>query len=356
MAPEDEGNTPFGGEFGTLPDDERINAVFGDDEPTDEQASPEPQGEAQGQPRDELGRFASPEPAEPQEPAEEPPAAEAEEIPATEEQIEEQPAGYTFAGRSYPSQEEAERSYREMQSYVTRTRQEMSTLAQRMDERQRLQEEALAELLNQASFDRAKQDPEYAARVELARQLQPLVQQQVEPMQAALQEQMRTLEMERQKIKIDSALEPFFREHPDVAEGTQENIELARTVYELHEAWARQGLDEVLDMSDRGSLELAYECYRDPDLLVVLQNKPQLADSDRGLDYARMEARQLKGSRGGGTPQQQPGVRKVVGQRADVEVPGGKPASRPPQDEWEEVLALEAEDAKRPNPFLGSRR
>ena len=364
--PEEE-NTPLGGGFGTLPSNEHLDAVFGDD-PPEEPASPA-EGEAQdtaqdtAQPAGESEAGITSGEASPQVDTDEAATSGDTDTAQDTEEPPEEPEGYSFAGRTYRTREEAERSYREMQGFVTRTRQEMTSLSQRMDERQRLQEEALAQLLNQASYDRAKQDPEYAAQVELAKQLQPLVDQRVGPMEARLQEALRSVEVERQKLKIDAALDPFFKAHPDVAEGTQENIELARTVYDLHESWSRQMGDnaEFLDMSDPAALELAYECYKDPDLLVVLQNKPQLADSDRGLDYARLEARQLKGSRGataqGGTPPQKSGVKKVVGQPADVEVPGGKaPASRPPQDEWEEVLALEAEDAKHPNPFLGGRK
>lgn len=361
-----EENTPFGGEFGVMPSDERLDAVFGDDEPTDEPASPEPQDEAQGQPRNELGQYQSYPEGEPgdQPPApDEPPAAEAE--PPGEEQSADEPAEeqYVFGGRTFRSKEEAEKSNLEMQRYVTRTRQEMAQLAQQFDERQRMQEAALAELLNQASYDRAQQDPEYAAQVELARQLQPLVDSRVAPMQAALQRQMNDLEIQRQTMKIDGALDAFWQRHPDVKEGTQENLEMAQAVASLHQAWARQPdpenpgqfMAEVLDFTDQDTLELAYEIYQDPDLLFVLSNNPHLANDDRGLQYARLQAKQLRSSQG--TPSQPQGVRKVVGQPADVEVPGGRtPASRPPQDEWEEVLALEGEDAKAPNPFLGSRR
>lgn len=358
-----EENTPFPESFGTLPSSEQLDAVFGDSEPTEEPASP---GEGAAQPESQTpvptDDTAQPvgETGDPQVTTEEPAqTGSEEETPGgTEEQITAEP--FVFGGRTYATREAAEQSYKEMQGWVTRTRQEMaqaSAAQQALAERQQLQEAALSELLNNQSQARAQQDPEYAAQMELMRQLQPLVDQRVAPMEQALQSRLEALEVERMTLKVDNALGQFWERHPDVREGTQENLDMAKAVATLHNSWATK-TGEVLDFTDQPTLELAYEVYKDPELLVVLSDSPTLADSDTGLDYARQQAKQLRSSRGqaspGGTPSQGQGVRRVVGQAADVEVPGGRsPAPTQPKDEWEQVLVLEGEDQKNPNPFLG---
>lgn len=355
--PPDEGTPLDGSAFGLdiqIPPQEGPDPFA--DEPTQDI------GASQEQPRDEQGRFASTDvaPAEETEPAAEEPepaldTAETEAQPETqpsEPTGPEAPEGVVFAGRRFPSQSEAERAYREIQGEYTRSQQSL----RQMEARQQQYEEALAEMIAIQQQQRAAIDPEYAQRVEAERAIQPLIEQRLAPLEQKLQQQLQSLEVQRLQMGVDSAIGQFRSRHPDVQDGTPEDMAVARTVKGLHDAWGRLG--EELDLSDPNSLELAYEITQDPYLLAIHSANPSLSSSEEGMEYARWQAQQLaslsRQKKTAGT--QAPAVKKVQPQSAFVETN----AQRSPQqegegDEFDEVLRVDKAD-RTVNPFVGGKR
>ena len=118
-----------------------------------------------------------------------------------------------------------------------------------------------------------------------------------------------------------------------------------------------------LDVGDPNALELAYEVAKDPYLRVVLEANPKWVESQAGLDFAQVQALQLRqaylpsaGAAPEGTPAPEPaGIPAGVPVEGWVE-PGRSGGPMTPTneaqrgDEFDEVLALD--DMARARPFF----
>lgn len=357
------------------------------DDPIEETPEPEaPEGE-QPEPDQEVP---APEAAEAEFP-------EGEEAPEPVEDEGEEPEWFEFAGRRFTSQEEAERSYGEMQGLQSRTVEQQRAMEQAYQQREReiaafLQQ--VAPIIQKAQEQPQPQAPQVAGpgdpsfdpenpehvtawvnsqveqRVQaataqmsqafdqrLAQTLQPMQQQQ----QAWIQQQARErvgADMEAYSADIDG----FRQEHPEVTVGS---------VSEAAVAGVLQPLRSIEVMPSRPMLQMALDATRAPALHgeieaermrveSIARANPQvpasaiqsLFDNDQGIaTLYRRAGLAPQGTRAGGrTPQETQARRPHVetgGNGAPVDTaPGATP------DELDEAFKAYHGDEKKKSPLF----
>lgn len=337
-------------------------------------------------------------PDEPEAP--EPEAAETEQEPVEAEgpdDIVEEPEGYEFAGRFYTSQEEAERSYREMQGLQSRTVEQQRAIEQAYQRR----EQEIAQFLQQIApvLQQAQQQPQAQApkvpgpgdqnfdaenpehvtawvnaqveqRVQaatqqmsqafdqrLAQTLSPLQQQQQAWMQAQAQQRVET-DMAAYATDIES----FRGEHPEVSVGSTVEAAVAGVLSPLR---------SIAVMPSHKMLTMALDATRTPALYGEIEAErarieglaavnpavppgqiPSLFDSDQGIAtlYRRAGLAPQGTQAGGRSPQQ------AQARRPHVETGGnGAPVDTAPgqtPDELDAAFKAYHEDAKKASPLF----
>lgn len=181
----------------------------------------------------------------------------------------------------------------------------------------------------------AEQDPAFAEQLQMQQNIQPFVDQAVQPIQAQLEAQNQQMEAER-------IVSSFRAAHPDVAAGSEADREMAQTMSELG-----------LRVQNPDSLEIGYEATRNPALRYMLKANPALIDTDEGMAYARFQAQTAAQQNGSPmatpTPQQQ---QAPAQQKAFVETGGSgapvraAPGARGAHDEFDEAYDSWAQEKK----------
>jgi hypothetical protein len=304
-------------------------------------------------PGDDPETGSAPVPAEP--PAETPP--EAEPTPA--------PELFEWAGRQFPTRDEAERSYRHAQSQITRQQQELEQAQGRIDQFEEAFRQVYPtlqryeELMQQGYGQTPQQGPEqlpdpdedpdgYINALVDQKVNQRLSaggyvsQEQWQQSMAAQQEEQRMLEISaRAEAQATQSIAAFRERHPEVEPDSQSDYEIAAIV--------AGNLDQstglpIIDVSDADQLDMAYEVWKNPALGGVLSANPSWVKSHEGRELIRRNAALLApqsgvpGNLGNGTSRPQP--------RAHVEVGGtgapipSAPGERPRGDAFDEVLEL----------------
>lgn len=316
--------TPDGSAFGYPV---TMSRPEGPDPLSDDVAGPEQQPEASGEPQ---------EPQRPYEPEPQPTEPEAQQQPEEGQQL--------YAGR-YQSVEDLEKGYKEAQGQFTRQQQEIARQNQELlalRGQQAQTNQLLQELVPYFQGQVAEADPEAAERMKLLQEMQPIIQQQVAP----LQQQLAAQQAETAAVQVISS---FRQRHPDVVAGSQQDYEVAQIVEQLD-----------LVTTDGDALDIAYEAWTDPALRRVLVAQPQLVDTDEGMAYARLQARQMFGPQptptANGAPAAPAQQLSAPPQTAFVETGGpGAPApaasNQARGDEFDE--AFDAWAAEKKSPLFG---
>jgi len=246
-----------------------------------------------------------PPPAEPEAPAttegtETPP-----ETPAPEPSAE----LITFGGRQFPSMEEAERSYTEAQRTLresqTRTNQERQAAQRAQAEAQALREQfrTLAPLIEQARrpaidpalLDQMGLDPQQAGA--LQQWMDAQVQSRVAPVTEQMESDRVAREWDENIANRDGALASFRSTTPDIPPEQQDAmVDLLRdigVIETLKDPRSGQELDK--GPRDPAWYTIAHEATGRPALARVLRAHPDWAETDEGLDDARLLAAQHEG-------------------------------------------------------------
>jgi hypothetical protein len=284
--------------------------------------------------------------------------------PETPAPPQETPEGqFSFAGRTFPTREQAEQSYHNMQAMSTRAQQERDAIQQ-----QALQyEEALRQVapyLQQMNQQQMANLPELGD-IDLSDPNAPQAIQQVidQRVEARLNEalgQMSQAQMEQQEKtqtwvaqneyvrQAQGAVETFRGRHPDAAPGTPVDLAMGQTMSQLR-----------MDPRDPDVLDIVYDAVQNPVLGNVLSVNPHYAATPQGRDLLRQLAG-LAASAPGGTPAAGQAARprpvahvETGGSGAPTSSP---PGSRPEKDEVQQVVEMAQTLRDKRTVFGGYRR
>ena len=325
-----------------------------------------PTGEAFGFPPNRPGDFGRDDPLmdgidieEPEEGTEEPVEPEAPTEPAApayaprhaapEAQEGEEPEGeeqvepLQFAGREFPSVEEAERSYQEMQSWATRVindAREQNTAYGELQAQVAQQQQTLEAIMPFLSQQMLAENPELAEQLQRQAEIERLVTERVQQQVGPIQEQTAAAAEEAQRRQAyDSNVDNFYRSHPEVEEGSELDRAVGAAFVELRRSTG-------LNMANPQALDVALEVAQNPRLLQVYKLNPTYLDTEEGRSFAKsmaatpeIQAAIDKGQakrQGRGEAQR----RAAFTEHGGSGIPAGTPGKAPKGDEFDEALEL----------------
>lgn len=307
-------------------------AAEAEEVPDERQAAPEA-------PEEPAEEFPSAETSESPEAEVEEPPAEQPETPAEEATVEELIFG------KYKDLEAAQKGYDNLRDLQRRTAEQRQAVSAENDfllARARELEETLKQAIPYIQqLEQRNRDVDADG---VPAPSAPITPQQVDLMvQMRTQEQRAAWEAERaeqeQRAAQQAAVGVFLEAHPELEQGSELDGAMYDAYTALNSAWERS--DTEVNLGDTATLEILFEASQNPELLKILQMRPEYIDTDEGMQLARLEAAMLKSN---GTPITQQ-TRKVpasaVG-RTDLPVTesasvGGTPPPEQPATEWDRV-------------------
>jgi len=263
--------------------------------------------------------------------------------------VEEQTVEELIFGK-YKDLEAAQKGYDNLRDLQRRTAERASQYEREHDfllERAKELEATLQQAIpyiQQLEQARAQADP-YAEAPQASSVITP---QQVDLItQMRVQEQRQAWEAERQQqeqlASQREAVNVFLEAHPELEEGSELDNELYEAYTALNGAWERA--DTEVNLGDPATLEILLETTKNPELLKILQMRPEYIDTDEGMQLARLEAAMLKGNAPNTqqtrkVPASEVGKNKLpVTESASV---GGAPPPEQPMNEWDRVKQARA--------------
>lgn len=314
---------PREGDFG--PDDPLMDGIETEETPPEEPTEPAPEPtEPEPAPVAYEPRHAAPAPEE-------------------GEEGEEDLGPVTFAGREYPSFEEAERSYSEMQAWATRAIQEARQQNNAYGELQAQvaqQQQMLDQILPFLSQQMLADNPELAEQVQRNAEIERLVTERVQAQIGPIQEQTQAAQEEAERrAQYDGNVDNFYRSHPEVEEGSDLDRAVGAAFVELRRSTG-------LNMAHPEALNVALEAAQNPRLLQVYRLNPQYLDTEEGRSFARSLAATPEIQQAIDNGQQRRQGRAQAQRRAAFTETGGSgipaqtPGKQPKGDEFDEALEL----------------